>query len=78
MVWILRRRSVAGCGERSACLVGVRDAFRADPEADNMEYHPRTPPDLLADAGGALKSALELRLRQREEGGPIPWRRAGV
>ena len=41
-----------------------------------MEYHPRTPPDLPADAGGALKSALELRLRQREEGGPVPWRRA--
>ena len=56
---------------------GARNAIRADPEADNMEYHPRPPPDLPADAGGALKSALELRLQQREEGRPVRQGRAG-
>ena len=48
----------------------------ADRAADDCTHVRPRACRMLVGAGGALKSALELRLRPREEGGQPPWRLA--
>ena len=61
------------CSSRHETKVSATDHM-----ADDGTHVRLVPARTLADAGAPLKSALELRLRQREEGGPACRRLLGV
>ena len=70
----LRLKVAAGPYQRNL----ARKVGATDHAGDNDADFPRQICRMAVGAGGALKSALELRLRQREEGGPARRRLLGV